>query len=57
MKAAVMDAKQPGAAALGTAAAAPQAAQANVGVPMGIAALAPLLALVGKAVKDRSSSR
>jgi hypothetical protein len=35
----------------------PHAAAANMGVPMSLAALAPLLALVGKAVKDRSSER
>ena len=35
----------------------PHAAAANLGMPMGLAALAPLLALVGKAVKDRSSER
>ena len=56
---AVTGAETPGSSAFGAgvAAAAPQAAQANVGVPMGLAALAPLLALVGKAVKDRSSDR
>jgi WXG100 family type VII secretion target len=55
IKAAAMGSEMRGAAAAPAAAATPQAAQANVGVPMGLAALAPLLALVGKAVKDRSS--
>ena len=41
----------------GGAVAQPHAAAANMGMPMGLAALAPLLALVGKAVKDRSSER
>jgi WXG100 family type VII secretion target len=56
-KAAVAAAQMPGSSAAGTAAAASPARQANIGVPMGLAALAPLLALVGKAVKDRSSER
>ncbi|PKO23705.1 MAG: hypothetical protein CVU38_02425 [Chloroflexi bacterium HGW-Chloroflexi-1] len=30
------------------------AAQANVGIPMGLAALSPFLALLGKAIKDKS---
>ncbi len=35
--------------------AAPAAAQSNLGIPTGLAALGPLVALLGKAIKDRTS--